>query len=73
MDTDTADAVVLPKSMVGGERQPEHQLITPEELVVTAPPAVVWRALITCRVLAAAAAVAVLLAGILVRLLTGNG
>lgn len=67
------DTAVLPGSMAGGERQPEHQLIAPEALVVTAPPAVVWRALITCRVLAAAAAVTVLLVGILVRLLTGNG
>jgi len=66
--------VVLPESFVGGERQPGQQLITPEEPAdVPAPPAVVWRALIIRRVLAAAAAIAVLLVGILVRLLTGNG
>lgn len=71
---DTMDTVVLPESIVGGERQPDHQLITQEEpAVVPAPPAVVWRALIIRRMLAAATAVAVLLVGILVRLLTGNG
>lgn len=74
VDTDTMDTVVLPESIVGGERQPDCQLITQEEpAVVPAPPAVVWRALIVRRVLAAATAVAVLLVGILVRLLTGNG
>ncbi|KAM6338217.1 multidrug and toxin extrusion protein 1 isoform 2-T2 [Alca torda] len=74
VDTDTVDTVVLPASMLGGERQPDHQLITQEEpAVVPAPPAVVWRALIIRRVLAAATAVAVLVVGILVRLLTGNG
>lgn len=57
-----------------GERQPDHQLITQEvPAVVPAPPAVVWRALIIRCVLAAAAAIAVLLVGILVRLLTGKG
>ncbi|KAM6110693.1 multidrug and toxin extrusion protein 2-like [Pterocles gutturalis] len=74
VDTDTGDTVVLPESIAGGERQPDHQLITQEEpAVVPAPPAVVWRALIIRRVLAAAAAVAVLLVGILVRLLTSTG
>ncbi|XP_075296264.1 multidrug and toxin extrusion protein 2 isoform X3 [Opisthocomus hoazin] len=74
VDTDTVVTVVLPESFVGGERQPGQQLITPEEPAdVPAPPAVVWRALIIRRVLAAAAAIAVLLVGILVRLLTGNG
>ncbi|XP_075627945.1 multidrug and toxin extrusion protein 2 [Balearica regulorum gibbericeps] len=74
VDTDTADTVVLPENIVGGGRQPDHQLITQEEPAVTpAPPAVAWRALIIRRVLAAGAAVAVLLVGILVRLLTGNG
>ncbi|KAM6049080.1 multidrug and toxin extrusion protein 2-like [Chlamydotis macqueenii] len=73
VDTDTVDTVVLPESIVGGERQPDHQLITEDLTVVPVPPAVVWRALIIRRVLAAAAAVAVLLVGILVRLLTGNG
>ncbi|PKU37776.1 multidrug and toxin extrusion protein 2-like [Limosa lapponica baueri] len=74
VDTDTGDTVVLPESIVGGERQPDHQLITQEEpAVVPASPAVVWRALIIRRVLAAATAVAVLLVGILVRLLTSNG
>ncbi|XP_040473720.1 multidrug and toxin extrusion protein 2-like isoform X2 [Falco naumanni] len=73
-DMNTMDTVVLPESIMGGERQPDHQLITQEEpTVVLAPPAVVWRALIIRRVLAAAAAVAVLLVGILVRLLTGSG
>lgn len=68
------ETVVLPGSMVGGETQPDHQLITQEEGVdIPAAPAVVWRAVIIRRVLAAAAAVAVLLVGILVRLLTGNG
>ena len=66
--------MVLPENIVGGERQPDHQLITQEEPAVTpAPPAVAWRALIIRRVLAAGAAVAVLLVGVLVRLLTGNG
>lgn len=74
VDTDTVDTVVLPENIVGDERQPDHQLVTQEEpAVIPAPPAVVWRALILRRVLAAAAAVAVLLVGILVRLLTGNG
>ncbi|XP_051491934.1 multidrug and toxin extrusion protein 2-like [Apus apus] len=74
VNADTADTVVLPESMVGGERQPDHQLITQEELaVVLAPPAVPWRALIIRRVLAATIAIAVLLLGILVQLLTGDG
>ncbi|XP_032860784.2 multidrug and toxin extrusion protein 1 [Tyto alba] len=74
VDVDTVDTVVLPENVVGGERQPDHQLITPEEpAVLLAPPAGVGRALIIRRVLAAAAAIAVLLVGILVRLLTGNG
>ncbi|XP_074888974.1 multidrug and toxin extrusion protein 2-like isoform X2 [Buteo buteo] len=74
VDTDTVETIVLPDSIVTGERQPDHQLITQEApAVVPAPPAVVWRALIIRRVLAAAAAIAVLLVGILVRLLTGNG
>ncbi|XP_014808543.1 PREDICTED: multidrug and toxin extrusion protein 1 [Calidris pugnax] len=74
VDTDTVDTVVLPENIVGGERQPDHQLMVQEEpAVIPAPPAVVWRALIIRRVLAAATAVAVLLVGILVRLLTGNG
>ncbi|XP_010294574.1 PREDICTED: multidrug and toxin extrusion protein 2-like, partial [Phaethon lepturus] len=72
--TDTVDTAVLPESSVGDERQPDHELITQEELaVVSAPPAVAWRALIIRCVLAAAAANAVLLVGILVRLLTGSG
>ncbi|XP_056212770.1 multidrug and toxin extrusion protein 2-like isoform X2 [Falco biarmicus] len=74
VDMNTMDTVVLPESITGGERQPDHQPITQEEhTVIPAPPAVVWRALIIRRVLAAAAAVAVLLVGILVRLLTGSG
>ncbi|XP_027598920.1 multidrug and toxin extrusion protein 2-like [Pipra filicauda] len=76
VDTDTVDTVALPENIVVGERQPDHELITQEEpvvVVVPAPGAVAWRALILRRVLAAAAAVAVLLVGILVRLLTGNG
>uniref|UniRef100_A0A8C9G4B8 Multidrug and toxin extrusion protein n=1 Tax=Pavo cristatus TaxID=9049 RepID=A0A8C9G4B8_PAVCR len=74
VDTDTVETVVLPDSMVGGgERHPDHQLITQEELAdVPVPPAVAWRALIVCRVLAAAAALAVLLLGVLVRLLTAH-
>uniref|UniRef100_A0A8C0FVB5 Multidrug and toxin extrusion protein n=1 Tax=Bubo bubo TaxID=30461 RepID=A0A8C0FVB5_BUBBB len=72
--TDTVDTVVLPESIVEGERHPDHQLIAQEEpAVIPAPPDVVWRALIICRVLAAAAAIAVLLVGILVRILTGKG
>ncbi|XP_069729894.1 multidrug and toxin extrusion protein 2-like isoform X1 [Phaenicophaeus curvirostris] len=74
VDADTVDTVVLSESIVGGERQPDHQLIVQEEpAVVLPPPAVAWRALIIRRVLAAAAAVAVLVVGILVRLLTGSG
>uniref|UniRef100_G1N541 Multidrug and toxin extrusion protein n=1 Tax=Meleagris gallopavo TaxID=9103 RepID=G1N541_MELGA len=74
IDTDTVETVVLPDSMVGGgERLPDHQLITQEEPAdVPAPPAVAWRALIVCRVLAAAAALAVLLVGVLVRLQTAH-
>lgn len=73
MDTDTVDTVVLPESMVGGERHPDNELITQEEPVaIPTPPPVAWRALIIRRVLAAAAALAVLLAGVLVRLLTTN-
>ncbi|OXB71884.1 UNVERIFIED_CONTAM: hypothetical protein H355_004230 [Colinus virginianus] len=74
VDTGTVETIVLPDSMVGGgERHPDHQLITQEEPAdVPAPPAVAWRALIICRVLAAAAALAVLLVGVLVRLLTAH-
>ncbi|XP_042735939.1 multidrug and toxin extrusion protein 2-like [Lagopus leucura] len=74
VDTDNVETMVLPDSMVGrGERLPDHQLITQEEPAdVPAPPAVAWRALIVCRVLAAAAALAVLLVGVLVRLLTAH-
>ncbi|XP_027328481.3 multidrug and toxin extrusion protein 2-like [Anas acuta] len=74
VDTDTVDTVVLPDTMVGGERHPDHELITQEEpaAVIPTPPPVAWRALIIRRVLAAAAALAVLLAGVLVRLLTTN-
>ncbi|KAF4789779.1 Multidrug and toxin extrusion protein 2 [Turdus rufiventris] len=74
LDTDTGDTAVLPESIVMGERQPDHELSTQEEPVVVpvlAP--VAWRAVILRRVLAAAAAIAVLLVGILIRLLTGNG
>ncbi|KAJ7422174.1 Multidrug and toxin extrusion protein 2 [Willisornis vidua] len=72
--TDAVDTVALPEGMVVGERQPDHELISPEEpVVVPAPPAAAWRAMIIRRALAAAAAVAVLLVGILLRLLTGNG
>ncbi|KAI1231771.1 hypothetical protein IHE44_0007406 [Lamprotornis superbus] len=71
LDADTGDTTVLPESIVMGERQPDHELSTQEEPVVLPP--VSWRALILHRVLAAAAAIAVLLVGILVRLLTGNG
>ncbi|XP_035198699.1 multidrug and toxin extrusion protein 2-like [Oxyura jamaicensis] len=72
VDTDTVDTMVLPDTMVGGERHPDHELITQEEPVAipAPPPPVAWRALIIRRVLAAAAALAVLLAGVLVRLLT---
>ncbi|XP_038014087.1 multidrug and toxin extrusion protein 1 [Motacilla alba alba] len=74
LDTDTGDTTVLPESMVMAERQPAHELSTQEEpAVVTVIPPVPWRAVILRRVLAAAAAIAVLLVGILVRLLTGNG
>ncbi|XP_009977282.1 PREDICTED: multidrug and toxin extrusion protein 1, partial [Tauraco erythrolophus] len=70
VDTDAADTVVLPESIVGGERQPDHQFIVQEEpTVVLAHPAVVCPR----RGLAPAAAIAVLLVGVLVRLLTGNG
>uniref|UniRef100_A0A8B9QAM6 Multidrug and toxin extrusion protein n=1 Tax=Apteryx owenii TaxID=8824 RepID=A0A8B9QAM6_APTOW len=70
---DTLDAVVLPDSTVGSERQPDHQLIVQEEPAASPAPPVVGRALILRRVLAAAVAVAILLTGMLVRLLTGNG
>ncbi|XP_066189573.1 multidrug and toxin extrusion protein 2-like [Sylvia atricapilla] len=75
LDTDTGDTTVLPESIVMGERQPDHELSTTQEEPVVVPvvPAVAWRAVILHRVLAAAAAIAVLLVGILVRLLTGNG
>ncbi|XP_041338790.1 multidrug and toxin extrusion protein 2-like [Pyrgilauda ruficollis] len=74
LDTDTGDTTVLPESMVMAERQPAHELSTQEEpAVVPLLPPVPWRAVILRRVLAAAAAIAVLLVGILVRLLTGNG
>ncbi|XP_021380660.2 multidrug and toxin extrusion protein 2 [Lonchura striata] len=74
LDADTGDTTVLPESMVMGERQPEHELSTQEEpAVVPVLVPVPWRAVILRRVLAAAAAIAVLLVGILVRLLTGNG
>ncbi|XP_068766581.1 multidrug and toxin extrusion protein 1 isoform X1 [Struthio camelus] len=73
VNADTADTVVLPNSIMGGERQPDHQLIMQEEPTASTAPPVVGRALILHRVLVAAAAVAVLLAGMLVRLLTGNG
>lgn len=57
-----------------GERQPEHELSTQEEPVADpVVPPVAWRAVILSRGLAAAAAIAVLLVGILVWLLTGNG
>uniref|UniRef100_A0A8C2YEF8 Multidrug and toxin extrusion protein n=1 Tax=Coturnix japonica TaxID=93934 RepID=A0A8C2YEF8_COTJA len=74
VDTDNVETMVLPDSMVGGgERHPDHQLITQEESAnVSTPPAVAWRALIVCRVLAAAAALAVLLVGVLVRLQTAH-
>ncbi|KAM7001192.1 uncharacterized protein RBU47_011052 [Passerculus sandwichensis] len=74
LDPDTGDTTVLPESMVMGERQPGQELSPQEEpavLPVLAP--VPWRAVMLRRGLAAAAAVAVLLVGILVRLLTGNG
>uniref|UniRef100_A0A8U7P9I0 Multidrug and toxin extrusion protein n=1 Tax=Corvus moneduloides TaxID=1196302 RepID=A0A8U7P9I0_CORMO len=71
---DTGDTTVLPEGIVMGERQPDHELSPQEEpVVVPVLPPVEWRAVIIRRVLAAAAAVAVLLVGILVRLLTGNG
>ncbi|XP_039938279.1 multidrug and toxin extrusion protein 1 [Hirundo rustica] len=75
LDTDTGDTAVLPESIVMGERQPDHELTTTQEQPAVVPvlPPVTWRALILRRVLAAAAAIAVLLVGILVRLLTGNG
>uniref|UniRef100_A0A8D2PRL2 Multidrug and toxin extrusion protein n=1 Tax=Zosterops lateralis melanops TaxID=1220523 RepID=A0A8D2PRL2_ZOSLA len=75
LDSDTGDTTVLPESIVMGERQPEHELSTTQEEPVVVPvvPPVPWRAVILRRVLAAAAAIAVLLVGILVRLLTGNG
>lgn len=74
LDTDTGDTTVLPQSMVLGERQPDHELSTQEEpAVLPVLPPVPWRAVIFRRGLAAAAAIAVLLVGILVRLLTGNG
>lgn len=74
LDTDTGDTTVLPESMVMGERQPDPELSTQKEpVVVPVLPPVPWRAVILRRVLAAAAAIAVLLVGILVRLLTGNG
>ncbi|XP_061326277.1 multidrug and toxin extrusion protein 2-like isoform X2 [Pezoporus flaviventris] len=73
-DTDDMDTVVLPESITEGESQPEHQLTTQEEpAAVPASPEVVWRTLIIHCMLAAATAVAVLLVGILVRLLTSNG
>ncbi|XP_053817546.1 multidrug and toxin extrusion protein 2-like [Vidua chalybeata] len=74
LDADTGDTTVLPESMVMGDRQPDHELCTQEEpAVVPVLPPVPWGAVILRRVLAAAAAIAVLLVGILVRLLTGNG
>ncbi|XP_032934438.1 multidrug and toxin extrusion protein 2-like isoform X1 [Catharus ustulatus] len=74
LDTDTGDTTVLPEGIVMGERQPDHELSTQEEpVVVPVLPPVAWRAVLLRRVLAAAAAIAVLLVGILVRLLTGNG
>lgn len=75
LDSDTGDTTVLPESIVMGERQPEHELSTTQEEPVVVPvvPPVPWRAVILRRVLAAAAAISVLLVGILVRLLTGNG
>ncbi|KAM6296737.1 multidrug and toxin extrusion protein 2-like [Aegotheles albertisi] len=74
VDADTVDTVVLPESMVAGERQPDHQLMAQEgPAVLPTPPALLWRALIIRRVLAAATAIAVLLLGILLRLLTGAG
>lgn len=74
LDTDTGDTTVLPEGIVMGERQPDHELSPQEEpVVVPVLPPVEWRAVIIRRVLAAAAAIAVLLVGILVRLLTGNG
>ncbi|XP_068066691.1 multidrug and toxin extrusion protein 2-like [Anomalospiza imberbis] len=74
LDADTGDTTVLPESMVMGDRQPDHELSTQEEpAVVPVLPPVPWGAVILRRVLAAAAAIAVLLVGILVRLLTGNG
>uniref|UniRef100_A0A8C3QN90 Multidrug and toxin extrusion protein n=1 Tax=Cyanoderma ruficeps TaxID=181631 RepID=A0A8C3QN90_9PASS len=75
LDSDTGDTMVLPESIVMGERQPDHELSSAQEEPVVVPvvPPVAWRAVILRRVLAAAAAIAVLLVGILVRLLTGNG
>ncbi|XP_062363117.1 multidrug and toxin extrusion protein 2-like [Cinclus cinclus] len=74
LDTNTGDTAVLPESIVMDEREPDHELSTQEEpVVVPVLPPVPWRAVILRRVLAAAAAIAVLLVGILVRLLTGNG
>uniref|UniRef100_A0A8B9F4V6 Multidrug and toxin extrusion protein n=1 Tax=Amazona collaria TaxID=241587 RepID=A0A8B9F4V6_9PSIT len=74
IDTDAVDTVILPESIIEGESQPDYQLTPQEEpAAVPAPPEVVWRTLIIRRVLAAATAVAVLLVGILVRLLTSSG
>lgn len=75
LDADTGDTTVLPESIVMGERQPGQELSTTQEEPVVVPvlPSVPWRAVILHRVLAAAAAISVLLVGILVRLLTGNG
>uniref|UniRef100_A0A663MCV2 Multidrug and toxin extrusion protein n=1 Tax=Athene cunicularia TaxID=194338 RepID=A0A663MCV2_ATHCN len=62
------------EAKVKEDLHPDHELIAQEEpAVAPAPPDVVWRALIIRRVLAAAAAIAVLLVGILVRILTGKG
>ncbi|KAF2984120.1 hypothetical protein EK904_010475 [Melospiza melodia maxima] len=66
LDPDTGDTTVLPESMVMGERQPGQELSPQEEpavLPVLAP--VPWRAVMLRRGLAAAAAIAVLLVGIL--------
>ncbi|XP_019401277.1 PREDICTED: multidrug and toxin extrusion protein 1 isoform X1 [Crocodylus porosus] len=76
-ETEVPDTVVLPAAMSSSESLPEPQLAPGEEVAVL--PALpggsvsLGKGLLVQRGLALAVAITVLLAGVLVRLLTGNG
>ncbi|XP_075760766.1 multidrug and toxin extrusion protein 1 isoform X2 [Pelodiscus sinensis] len=76
-ETDVQDPVVLPDPVFGGDTRPDHPLILQEDSAPGfASPGqnlLSGKALICRRGLALVVAVTVLLVGVLVRLLTGNG